>query len=155
MVWGAQQASNYYKVTSALSKSTPHQILLFQRDHRVGNKLNVPKYFKQINLVEKYVWNNSTKFYTYLLSKHVIYRPLSTVRGRDEPNEAPILKDLTVKCIEKRTYTNNYFIGSYYQEGSRSCLFGLTIQSTLVHIWPCSCALVDRINSVPTIVLIF
>lgn len=46
------------------------QILLFQRGYRVGDKLDVPKYFKQINLVvviEKYVENmikdNSTELY--------------------------------------------------------------------------------------------
>lgn len=46
------------------------QILLFQRGYRVWDKLDVPKYFKQINLVvviEKYVENmikdNSTELY--------------------------------------------------------------------------------------------
>lgn len=46
------------------------QILLFQRGYRVGDKLNVPKYVKQINLavvIEKYVGNmikdNSIEFY--------------------------------------------------------------------------------------------
>lgn len=51
------------------------KILLFLRGYGVGNKLNVPKYVKQINLlgaIEKYVGNmikdNSIEFYVCLLS---------------------------------------------------------------------------------------
>lgn len=66
------------KVTSALSKSMLPQILLFLRGYRVGDILNVPKYFKLINLVGvidtytgKTIKDNSTEFYTYLLNNHV------------------------------------------------------------------------------------
>lgn len=58
------------------------QILLFLKGYGVRDKLNVPKYFKQINLVgatEKYVGNiiknNSIEFYIYLLSNYAIQGP--------------------------------------------------------------------------------
>lgn len=59
--------------------------------------------------MEKYVGNtikdNSTEFYTHKLSNQ------GTVEDRDGPDEVPMPKDLTVKCIGKRIYTNNHFTG--------------------------------------------
>lgn len=72
----------------------------------------------------------------YLLIEWLCYtRAWGTVGAKDKPDEATILKDLTFKYIEKRTYTNNYFTVRLLSWRLQIVnLFGLTSQTNLYRI---------------------
>lgn len=83
--------------------------------------------------VENMIKNNSTEFYTCLLSNYVIQGPEVLWEIAMNQIKYPSSGPYTLNCIGKRTYTNNHFrerlLSGRLQIFS---LCGPTIQSTLV-----------------------